>query len=213
MHRCANSPRPDAKRCSAKWRQRGKTDRAQLCRLLDQLETGDVVTVTRLDRLARSTRDLEAAITGKKAGFRSLGDTWADTTTSNGRLMLTVSRAGLLHRQAGLGAVERLDLALLVDRQHQAMRRRVEIEPDHVAQFGSNGGIVRQRETPNPVRLQTMGGANCCTERSEMPLAAAIARPVQWVASPGGSASVSSTTRSTAAAGNGGSPGLRSPAS
>ena len=48
-----------------------------------------------------------------------------------------------------------------------------------------------------------------CTERSEMPLAAAIARPVQWVASPGGSASVSSTTRSTAAAGNGGSPGLR----
>ena len=49
--------------------------------------------VTRLDRLARSTRDLLntlAAITGKKAGFRSLGDTWADTTTSHGRLMLTV---------------------------------------------------------------------------------------------------------------------------
>jgi hypothetical protein len=44
------------------------------------------VTVTRLDRLARSTRDLLntlAAITGKKAGFRSLGDTWADTTTSH----------------------------------------------------------------------------------------------------------------------------------
>jgi hypothetical protein len=33
-----------------------------------------------------------AAITGKKAGFRSLGDTWADTTTSHGRLMLTVLR-------------------------------------------------------------------------------------------------------------------------
>ena len=49
--------------------------------------------VTRLDRLARSTRDLLntlAAITDKKAGFRSLGDTWADTTTSHGRLMLTV---------------------------------------------------------------------------------------------------------------------------
>src|ERR1700716_2329896 len=43
--------------------------------------------------LARSTRDLLntlAAITAKKAGFRSLGDTWADTTTSHGRLMLTV---------------------------------------------------------------------------------------------------------------------------
>ena len=70
-----------------------KTDRAQLRRLLGQLEEGDVVTVTRLDRLARSTRDLLntlAAITGKKAGFRSLGDAWADTTTSHGRLMLTV---------------------------------------------------------------------------------------------------------------------------
>jgi Resolvase, N terminal domain/Helix-turn-helix domain of resolvase len=70
-----------------------KTDRAQLRRLLGQLEAGDVVTVTRLDRLARSTRDLLntlATITGKKAGFRSLGDAWADTTTSHGRLMLTV---------------------------------------------------------------------------------------------------------------------------
>jgi DNA invertase Pin-like site-specific DNA recombinase len=63
-----------------------KTDRAQL-------EAGGVLMVTRLDRLARSTRDLLntlATITAKKAGFRSLGDTWADTTTSHGRLMLTV---------------------------------------------------------------------------------------------------------------------------
>src|ERR1700730_6579974 len=70
-----------------------KTDRAQLRRLLDQLEADDVLMVTRLDRLARSTRDLLnilATITGKKAGFKSLGDAWADTTTSHGRLMLTV---------------------------------------------------------------------------------------------------------------------------
>ncbi len=70
-----------------------KTDRAQLRRLLDQLDAGDVLTVIRLDRLARSTRDLLntlAAITAKKAGFKSLSDTWADTTTSRGRLMLTV---------------------------------------------------------------------------------------------------------------------------
>jgi DNA invertase Pin-like site-specific DNA recombinase len=49
--------------------------------------------VTRLDRLARSTRDLLntlATITDRKAGFRSLGDTWADTTSAHGRLMLTV---------------------------------------------------------------------------------------------------------------------------
>src|SRR6202163_4538397 len=70
-----------------------KTDRAQLRRLLGEIVPGDVVMVTRLDRLARSTRDLLntlAAITAKKAGFRSLADTWADTTTSHGRLMLTV---------------------------------------------------------------------------------------------------------------------------
>ena len=48
-----------------------------------------MLTVTRLDRLARSSRDLLntlAAITGKKAGFKSIGDTWANTTTSHGRL-------------------------------------------------------------------------------------------------------------------------------
>jgi DNA invertase Pin-like site-specific DNA recombinase len=70
-----------------------KTDRAQLRRVLDQLDAGDVLIVTRLDRLARSTRDLlniMATIAEKRGGFRSLGDTWADTTTAHGRLMLTV---------------------------------------------------------------------------------------------------------------------------
>src|SRR5271167_2597251 len=70
-----------------------KTDRAQLRRVLDQLDADDVLMVTRLDRLARSTRDLLntlAAITAKEAGLRSLGDAWADTTTPHGCLMLTV---------------------------------------------------------------------------------------------------------------------------
>ena len=70
-----------------------KTDRQQLRRVLDQLDAGDVLLVTRLDRLARSTRDLLntlASIADRKAGFRSLGDTWANTTTAHGRLMLTV---------------------------------------------------------------------------------------------------------------------------
>jgi DNA invertase Pin-like site-specific DNA recombinase len=59
-----------------------KTDRAQLRRVLDQLKPRDVLIVTRLDRLARSTRDLlniVAAIGEKDAAFRSLADTWADT--------------------------------------------------------------------------------------------------------------------------------------
>ena len=71
-----------------------KTDRAQLRRLMVKLDAGDVLLMTRLDRLARSTSDLLnilAAITEKKAGFQSLGDSWADTTTPHGRLMLTCS--------------------------------------------------------------------------------------------------------------------------
>jgi DNA invertase Pin-like site-specific DNA recombinase len=64
-----------------------------LRRVLDGLDAGDVLMVTRLDRLARSTRDLLntlALIADRGAGFRSLGDAWADTTTAHGRLMLTV---------------------------------------------------------------------------------------------------------------------------
>jgi hypothetical protein len=57
------------------------------------LEHGDVLVVTRLDRLARSTRDLLNildAVAKAGAGFKSLKDRWADTTTPHGRLMLTV---------------------------------------------------------------------------------------------------------------------------
>jgi len=67
--------------------------RPELERALDQLEAGDVLVVTKLDRLARSTLDLLRIIDliGKEgAGFKSLGDLWADTTTAHGRLMLTV---------------------------------------------------------------------------------------------------------------------------
>ena len=70
-----------------------KTDRAELAKLIRRLEPGDVLLVTRLDRLARSTRDLLnilATIGEHEAGFRSLQDAWADTTTPHGRLMLTV---------------------------------------------------------------------------------------------------------------------------
>jgi DNA invertase Pin-like site-specific DNA recombinase len=70
-----------------------KTDRAELAKVIRRLEPRDVLIVTRLDRLARSTRDLLnvlATIGERKAGFRSLKDSWADTTTAHGRLMLTV---------------------------------------------------------------------------------------------------------------------------
>jgi DNA invertase Pin-like site-specific DNA recombinase len=70
-----------------------KTDRAALAKALAALSAGDVLVVTRLDRLARSTRDLLnvlADISDRGAGFRSHADPWADTTTPHGRLMLTV---------------------------------------------------------------------------------------------------------------------------
>ena len=69
-----------------------KTDRLHW-RAVCSLEAGDIVLVTKLDRLARSTRDLLntlAAIGEAGAGFRSLGDPWADTTTPHGKLMITV---------------------------------------------------------------------------------------------------------------------------
>ena len=69
------------------------TDRAALARCLRGLEAGDVLLVAKLDRLARSTRDLLntlAAVADRGASFKSLRDPWADTTTPHGRLMLTV---------------------------------------------------------------------------------------------------------------------------
>jgi DNA invertase Pin-like site-specific DNA recombinase len=70
-----------------------RSDRKQLTRLMVGLDKGDILVVTGLDRLARSTRDLLNildAIAKKGVGFKSLRDAWADTTTPHGRLMLTV---------------------------------------------------------------------------------------------------------------------------
>jgi DNA invertase Pin-like site-specific DNA recombinase len=85
-----------SRRCTKIFREKisgARADRPELAKLLKVLDAGDVVIVSRLDRLARSTRDLLnvlASIADRKAGFRSLGDAWANTTTPHGRLMLTV---------------------------------------------------------------------------------------------------------------------------
>jgi DNA invertase Pin-like site-specific DNA recombinase len=78
------------------------TDRKQLGKALASLGNGDLLLVTRLDRLARSTRDLLNILdTISRAGakFKSLADSWADTTTPHGELMITVL--------AGLATFER----------------------------------------------------------------------------------------------------------
>jgi len=70
-----------------------KTDRPELAKVIRRLEPDDALAVTRLDRLARSTRDLLNvlhAVAERGAGFKSLKDAWCDTTTPHGRLMLTV---------------------------------------------------------------------------------------------------------------------------
>jgi DNA invertase Pin-like site-specific DNA recombinase len=70
-----------------------RPDRRELLKMLEHIQPGDVVTVTRIDRLARSTFDLFAIvkqIVETKAQFRSLAEPWADTATSTGRLMIAV---------------------------------------------------------------------------------------------------------------------------
>jgi DNA invertase Pin-like site-specific DNA recombinase len=89
-------------------------DRPALTRMLDQLREGDVVVVARLDRLARSTRDLlEIAEILKEGGtgLRSLGEPWADTTSPAGKMVLTVFAGmaeferALIHQRTSSGRV------------------------------------------------------------------------------------------------------------
>jgi DNA invertase Pin-like site-specific DNA recombinase len=73
-----------------------RADRPQLAKLMASLTAGDVVTVTKLDRLGRSTRELLDLIEriGKVgASFRSLGDPLFDTTGAQGRLLVTMLSA------------------------------------------------------------------------------------------------------------------------
>ena len=98
-----------------------RSNRRELAKALKRLDTGDVLIVTRLDRLARSTRDLLNIlddIAKRGAGFKSLHDAWADTTSAHGRLMVTIL--------AGLAEFEReLILARTSDGRARAKARGV----------------------------------------------------------------------------------------
>jgi DNA invertase Pin-like site-specific DNA recombinase len=91
-----------------------KRDRPELARLLDQIRPDDVVVVSRLDRLARSTRDLldiAERLNEVGAGLRSIGEPWADTTSPAGRMVLTVFAGiaeferALIHQRTSTGRV------------------------------------------------------------------------------------------------------------
>lgn len=125
-----------------------KTDRAQLRRVIGELRAGDVLAVTRLDRLARSTRDLLnilATIADQGAGFRSLGDTWADTTTAHGRLMLTVL--------GGLAEFEReLIRTRTTEGRTRAKARGVRLGRKPKLTDHQKREAIRRREAGEPVR-------------------------------------------------------------
>jgi DNA invertase Pin-like site-specific DNA recombinase len=83
-----------------------KSDRPELTKLLDLIREGDVIVISELTRLSRSTKDLFAIvdmIQAKGADIRSLKETWLDTTTPHGALMLTIF-AGLSQFEADLTA-------------------------------------------------------------------------------------------------------------
>lgn len=96
-----------------------RSDRPELRRLLEHVRADDVVTVTRLDRLARSTRDLldlVEQLNRAGAGFRSLAEPWADTTSPAGKMVMTV--------MAGIAEFERSLIIERTQRGQQAARER-----------------------------------------------------------------------------------------
>ena len=71
----------------------GKRERPQFQRMLDQIRAGDTIVVWKLDRLARSTRELlETMESIREAGgrFQSISEPWADTTTHAGKMIMTI---------------------------------------------------------------------------------------------------------------------------
>jgi len=89
--------------------------RPELGKVLRRLQPGDTLVVTRLDRLARSTRDLLNTLdTVHKAvaSFRSLADAWCDTRTPHGKLLLTV-----------LGGLAEFERTLILTRTTEGAKR------------------------------------------------------------------------------------------
>ena len=124
---------------------RSADDRPELQAAIDFAREGDTIIVTKLDRLARSTRDLHnilATLDQKGVGFRCL-DQAIDTTTSTGRLTIGI-----------LGAVAAFELDIRAERQREGVRlarergvyqgRRSTIDTDRVRE-------LRQRMKPDEV--------------------------------------------------------------
>src|SRR5271166_5266779 len=92
----------------------------------------------------------------------------------------------LFHRQPRLGAIQRLDLAFLIDREHDGVVGRIDVQANDLLELGRELRIVGQLKAPYQMRSQAMGA------------------PVQWLAAGGGPAKVMATTRSATAGLSGG---------
>jgi DNA invertase Pin-like site-specific DNA recombinase len=118
------------------------TERPELTRLIRRLRPDDVLIVTRLDRLARSTRvllNVLHSVGERGAGFRSLNDAWADTTTPHGRLMLTV-----------LGGLAEFERELVCARTGEGRRRAM----DRGVKFGRPPVLNRHQRMEAIERLR-----------------------------------------------------------
>ena len=123
-----------------------KRDRPELVRMLDALRDEDVVVVTRLDRLARSTKDLlEVAelLNGIGAGLRSLAEPWADKTSPAGRMILTVF--------AGIAEFER---SLI----HQRTSTGREAAKKRSVRFGRPPKLTSAQGTLSEIYISTLEG-------------------------------------------------------
>ena len=97
--------REDLQRDGVRQEPNGRREFEKLTRVLNP---GDTVVVTKLDRLARSSRDLLNIVHDLEqagCGFASLAETWCDTTTPAGKLMLTV-----------LGGIAEFERSLILSR-------------------------------------------------------------------------------------------------
>jgi DNA invertase Pin-like site-specific DNA recombinase len=141
--------------------------RPELAKLLKRLDQGDVLIVTRLDRLARSTRDLLNildAIGKAGAGFKSLGDAWADTTTPHGMLTvlgglaefereLIIARTGEGRIRAKARGVKFGRPAVLTPHQRREAMQRLangEAQADVARSFNVSQATISRLAAPSP---------------------------------------------------------------
>ena len=123
-----------------------RTDRAELAKVLKRIEAGDLLIVTRLDRLARSTRDLLNILhqlAEKGAKFKSLHDPWCDTSTPQGELLVTIL--------AGFATFERhLIKARTDDGRKRAQARGVRFGRPRSGRKRSSGSLMARAWSTSP---------------------------------------------------------------